>query len=62
MPHGCNGKILRVDLSRGAISVDEPGEDFYWCYLGGGAPTLAKLQELGIEWVAKDSSGRQKGD
>ncbi len=52
MPHGCNGKILRVDLSRGAISVDEPGEDFYWCYLGGGAPTLAKLQELGIEWVA----------
>jgi len=35
MPDGYTGKILRVDLSRGAISVDEPDENFYRCYLGG---------------------------
>ena len=33
--HGYNGKILRVNLSSGAISVDEPDESFYRRYLGG---------------------------
>jgi len=33
--YGYNGKILRVDLSRRAISVDEPSEDFYRYYIGG---------------------------
>ncbi len=48
MPHGYNGKILRVDLSRGVISVDEPDEDFYRCYIGGrGFISYFLLRELG---------------
>jgi len=44
---GYNGKILRVDLSQGAISVDEPSEDFYRCYIGGrGFISYFLLQEL----------------
>ncbi|MFC1987228.1 aldehyde ferredoxin oxidoreductase family protein [Chloroflexota bacterium] len=35
MPQGYNGKILRVDLSHGSISVDEPEENFYRSYMGG---------------------------
>ncbi len=45
--YGYNGKILRVDLSRGAISVDEPGEDFYRHYIGGrGFISYFLLREL----------------
>ena len=48
MPDGYNGKILRVDLSRGAISIDEPDEDFYRCYVGGrGFVSYFLLRELG---------------
>ena len=35
MNNGCNGKILRVNLSQGDIQVEEPGEDFYRTYFGG---------------------------
>ena len=35
MDNGCNGKILRVDLSSVAIRTEEPGEDFYRTYFGG---------------------------
>ncbi len=35
MTRGVAGKILRVDLSSGKISVDEPDENFYRTYLGG---------------------------
>jgi aldehyde:ferredoxin oxidoreductase len=35
MIKGYNGKILRVDLTNGTTSVEEPGEDFYRQYLGG---------------------------
>lgn len=35
MVQGIANKILRVNLSNGSISVDEPGEDFYRTYLGG---------------------------
>ena len=35
MIYGYNGEILRVDLSRGVVSVDRPGEDFYRQYIGG---------------------------
>lgn len=35
MPYGYNGKILRVNLSSGTISVDEPDEVFYRTYFGG---------------------------
>jgi len=35
MRNGCNGRILRVDLSRNYIGVEEPKEDFYRTYFGG---------------------------
>ncbi len=37
MPHGYNGKILRVNLSENKISTEEPEEVVYRRYLGGGA-------------------------
>jgi len=48
MANGYNGKILRVDLSRGATSVYAMVS-----WDNEGKPTRAKLQELGIEWVAE---------
>lgn len=35
MVYGYNGKVLRVDLTRGSISVEELEEDFYRRYFGG---------------------------
>ena len=35
MNNGCNGRILRVNLSRNEIQVEEPQEDFYRTYFGG---------------------------
>lgn len=35
MPHGYNGRILRVNLSLGTTSVEEPPEAFFRCCLGG---------------------------
>ena len=35
MPYGYNGKILRVNLSNGQTSVEEPNEVFYRTYFGG---------------------------
>ncbi|MFQ6129907.1 MAG: aldehyde ferredoxin oxidoreductase family protein [Candidatus Hadarchaeaceae archaeon] len=47
MAYGYNGKILRVDLSSGKISVDEPDEVFYRRYLGGrGAALYYLLNEM----------------
>ena len=43
MLSGYNGKILRVDLSSGKTSVDQPDEIFYRRYLGGRALTLYYL-------------------
>jgi aldehyde:ferredoxin oxidoreductase len=37
MPNGYNGKILHVDLTKGALTIEEPGESFYRKYLGGSA-------------------------
>lgn len=36
MPDGYNGKILRVDLTTGTMTSEEPGEIVYRTYLGGG--------------------------
>ena len=36
MPNGYNGKILRVDLTTGTDSVEQPDESIYRRYLGGG--------------------------
>lgn len=35
MPCGYAGRILRVNLSTGTITVEEPGEEFYRTYFGG---------------------------
>jgi len=37
MPNGYNGKILHVDLTKGALTVEEPNEAFYRKYMGGSA-------------------------
>ena len=43
MPNGYNGKILRVDLERESIDVEEPNEMVYSRYLGGGTLALYYL-------------------
>jgi aldehyde:ferredoxin oxidoreductase len=35
MSHGYNGKILRVNLSKGSVSIEAPSEIFYRQYFGG---------------------------
>lgn len=47
MAHGYNGKILRVDLTSGKISIEEPEENIYRRYLGGtGIGVYYLLKEL----------------
>jgi aldehyde:ferredoxin oxidoreductase len=41
--NGFNGKILRVDLTTGRLSVEEPSEDYYKRYLGGRGFIIEKL-------------------
>ena len=43
MPNGYNGKILRVDLDRESITVEEPHATLYSRYLGGGTLALHYL-------------------
>jgi len=43
MLYGYNGKILRIDLERESISVEEPQEILYCRYLGGGTLALYYL-------------------
>lgn len=43
MPNGYNGKILRIDLNRKSIEVEEPPESIYSRYLGGGTLALYYL-------------------
>jgi aldehyde:ferredoxin oxidoreductase len=43
MPHGYNGKILRVDLRINDIKIEEPPEKIYRGFLGGGALALYYL-------------------
>jgi aldehyde:ferredoxin oxidoreductase len=46
MPYGYNGKILHVDLTSGALTVEEPSESFYRKYLGGSA--------MGMHYILRD--------
>ncbi|MHB0868683.1 MAG: aldehyde ferredoxin oxidoreductase family protein [Chloroflexota bacterium] len=58
MPYGYYGKILRVNLSSGAISVDEQGESWYRRYLGGAAMSayyLMKELKPGIDPLGPDN-------
>jgi aldehyde:ferredoxin oxidoreductase len=43
MPYGYNGKILRVDLEKESIRVEEPQEFLYCRFLGGGTLALYYL-------------------
>ena len=40
MRNGCNGEILRVDLTHSEIRTEEPEEEFYRSYFGGWGPRL----------------------
>ena len=46
MPYGYNGKILHVDLTTRALTVEEPPEAFYRQYLGG--------QGIGMYYILKE--------
>lgn len=46
MPNGYTGKILHVDLTKGAMTVEEPNEAFYRKYLGGSA--------MGMHYILRD--------
>jgi len=46
MPYGYTGKILHVDLNRGALEVEEPEEAFYRKYMGGSA--------MGMYYILRD--------
>ncbi|MCW4036511.1 MAG: aldehyde ferredoxin oxidoreductase, partial [Candidatus Bathyarchaeota archaeon] len=47
MPHGYNGKILRVDLDKERTAVEESPETWYRTYLGGmGAVAYSLLKEV----------------
>jgi len=58
LPYGYYGKILRVNLSSGAISVDENGDNWYRQYLGGAAMSayyLLKEVKPGIDPLGPDN-------
>jgi aldehyde:ferredoxin oxidoreductase len=58
MPHGYNGRILRLDLSSGDKEVEEPGEIFYRRYLGGWsliAHHLLKALKPGIDPLSEEN-------
>ncbi len=58
MPYGYNGKIVRVDLTSGTVTVEEPGELVYRTYLGGGGlASYYLLKELkpGIDPLSADN-------
>lgn len=46
MPYGYNGRILHVDLTSGALTVEEPDDAFYRRYLGGSA--------MGMHYILRD--------
>ena len=43
MPYGYHGRMLRVDLTTGTLSIDQPALDLYRRYLGGSALNLHYL-------------------
>ncbi|MFC1980880.1 aldehyde ferredoxin oxidoreductase family protein [Chloroflexota bacterium] len=58
MPHGYNGRILRVDLSSGKLDTEEFPENFYRQYFGGeGFIAYFLLKELpqGIDPLSPDN-------
>ncbi len=43
MPYGYNGKILHINLTTGALTVEQPPESFYRQYMGGSALNMHYL-------------------
>ncbi len=46
MPFGFNNRVLHVDLTTGALEIEEPGEAFFRTYLGGRALIAHYLLKL----------------
>ena len=58
MPYGYRGKIARIDLTNGRVSLEQPEENFYRAYLGGrGFIAQYMLKELkpGIDPLSPDN-------
>src|SRR3990172_1956844 len=58
MPNGYHGKILHVDLSSGALEIEQPEEAFYRTYLGGsaiGLHYLLKMTRPGVDPLGPDN-------
>ena len=58
MPHGYNGRILRVNLSEKKWTTEEPPEDFYRRYFGGEGLVgyfLLKEVPMGVEPLGPDN-------
>ncbi|MCG2787769.1 MAG: aldehyde ferredoxin oxidoreductase family protein [Anaerolineae bacterium] len=58
MPHGYNGKILHVDLTKGTLTVETPPEQFYRTYMGGSAMGLyyiLKEMPAGVDPLAPEN-------
>ena len=45
MPYGYTGKILKVDLSKARLTIEEPPKSFYRQYMGGSALNLYYLHK-----------------
>ena len=58
MPHGYNGKILHVDLTKATLTVETPPEQFYRTYMGGSAMGLyyiLKEMPAGVDPLAPEN-------
>ena len=58
MPFGYNGRILRVNLSKGEMRTEEPGEYFYRTYGGGsclGVYYLLKEMDPGVDPLSPEN-------
>jgi aldehyde:ferredoxin oxidoreductase len=58
MPYGYHGRVLHVDLTSGALEVEEPEEATYRRYMGGSALGLAYLLRLapsGVDPLAPEN-------
>ena len=58
MPYGYHGRVLHVDLTSGALEVEEPEEATYRRYMGGsalGLSYLLRLAPLGVDPLAPEN-------
>jgi aldehyde:ferredoxin oxidoreductase len=58
MPNGYTGKILHVNLTRGALEIEQPPEDFYRMYMGGSAMGMYYIlheMQAGVDPLAPEN-------